>query len=198
VSSVSAGNCAAGGIYEDGSSLAQAFVVSERNGRWGRAREVPGSGALNAGGDAQVNSVSCTSAGNCAAGGVYEDGSSLAQAFVVSERNGRWGHALEVPGSETLNAGGLAQVKSVSCISAGNCAAGGLYTDGSSLSQAFVVSEQNGHWGQAIEVPGSGALNAGGSATVASVSCSPAGPCAAGGFYEDGSGAAQGFVVSRS
>jgi hypothetical protein len=51
----------------------------------GNAIEVPGLGALNAGGDAIVNSVSCAAAGNCAAGGSYKDGSGHIQAFVVSQ-----------------------------------------------------------------------------------------------------------------
>jgi hypothetical protein len=52
-----------------------------------------------------------------------------------------WGTAEEVPGTATLNQGGDAGAESVSCASAGNCTAGGYYTDGSSHSQAFVVSE---------------------------------------------------------
>jgi len=60
-------------------------VVSERNGTWGTAIEVPGSGALNAGGFAGVNSVSCRSAGKCAAGGTYTDGSGHIQAFVAGQ-----------------------------------------------------------------------------------------------------------------
>ena len=115
-------------------------MVSERNGTWGEAIEVPGSGALNAGGDASVGSVSCALAGNCAAGGSYADGSRRGQAFVVSERNGTWGKAIEVPGSGILNKGGSGEVRSVSCRSAGNCSAGGTYTDRSGRLQAFVVS----------------------------------------------------------
>jgi hypothetical protein len=85
--------------------------------------------------------VSCTSAGNCTAGGFYTDGSDHEQALVVSETNGTWGTAIEVPGSETLNAGGDARVASVSCRSAGRCAVGGTYTDGSGHTQAFVVNQ---------------------------------------------------------
>jgi hypothetical protein len=36
---------------------------------------VPGTSALNKGGDAEVNPVSCASAGRCAANGSYIDGS---------------------------------------------------------------------------------------------------------------------------
>jgi hypothetical protein len=60
-------------------------VVSETNGSWGKAVEVPGLGPLNKGGSAGVNSVSCRSAGRCAAGGLYTDGSGHFQAFVVSQ-----------------------------------------------------------------------------------------------------------------
>jgi len=197
VSCASAGNCAAGGDYADAHNHVQAFVVSERNGTWRTAIEVPGSGTLSKGAGAAVNSVSCASAGNCAAGGNYSDGHGHLQALLVNERNGSWGRAIEVPGSGTLNKGGNAQVTWVSCASAGNCAAGGSYVDGSHRQQALVVSERNGSWGRAIEVPGSGTLNKGGNALVASVSCGSAGNCAAGGGYTDGSGHPQGFVVSE-
>src|SRR5258706_487103 len=96
-----------------------------RAGTWRTAIEVPGSGALNKGGNAEVFSVSCASAGNCAAGGAYSDGSGHAQAFAVSERHGTWGTARQVPRSGALNKGGDAVVFSVSCASAGFCAAGG-------------------------------------------------------------------------
>ncbi len=91
-----------------------------------------------------------------------------------------------------------AEVTSVSCPSAGNCVAGGSYTNRTGHSQAFVASERHGVWGKAIEVPGSGALNKGGDAAVNSVSCPSAGECAAGGGYVGRSGTGQGFVVSRT
>ena len=75
----------------------QAFVADESGGTWGSAIEVPGTAALNAGGNAQAFSVSCPTAGNCAVGGYYTDGSSLSQAFVATERTGRWGNAFKVP-----------------------------------------------------------------------------------------------------
>src|SRR5215469_6088254 len=176
----SPGNCAAGGFYRDRSGHGQAFVVSERNGVWGKAIEVPGLGALNRQ-NAQVNSVSCGSAGNCAAVGSYADSRGFGQAFLVGERNGVWGKAIKVPGLAALEQGvGGSGVNSVSCVSAGACAAGGSYSNADSF-QAFVVGERNGVWGKAIEVPGSGALNAGGGGPVLpvapgnSVSCASAG-----------------------
>jgi len=45
-------------------------------------------------------------------------------------------------------------VSSVSCFSAGGCAAVGGYTDRHDHSCGFVVVERDGVWGAAIEVPG--------------------------------------------
>jgi hypothetical protein len=92
VSCASAGNCSASGstISVSGSTASgQAFVVNERNGTWGAAQVVPGSAALNTGGNAQVEQVSCALPGRCSAGG-YFTGFTLkagfrGQAFVVSE-----------------------------------------------------------------------------------------------------------------
>jgi hypothetical protein len=159
-------------------------------GTWGTAEAVPGLAALNTGGAAAVTSVSCASAGNCAAGGQYR-GSSAQQVFVVSQVNGRWGTAEEVPGIAALNTGGMADINSVSCASPGNCAAGGgyegpggYYAGPEEVSyQAFVVSQVNGRWGTAQEVPGTAALNTGEQAEIDSVSCTSPGNCAAGGYY---------------
>ena len=197
VSCASAGSCAAGGGYEDSHRHGQGFVAVERHGRWARAIEVPGLGALNKGGDAEVSSVSCGSAGSCAAGGDYKGRDGHQHGFVASEKNGRWGKAIEVPGLGALNKGGDAEVSSVSCGSAGSCAAGGDYKGGDGHQQGFVASEKNGRWGKAIEVPGLGALNKGGDAEVSSVSCGSAGSCAAGGDYTDGGGDGHGFVADE-
>jgi hypothetical protein len=200
VSCASVGNCAAGGsdsgpqpTFNDMS----AFVVDAKNGHWGKVREVPGLAALNEG-TPDLDSVSCASVGNCAAGGGYTDRSNNFQAFVVNEKNGTWGKAIKVPGLRALNTGGFADVYQVSCASPGNCAAGGGYTDRHHHSQGFAAVERNGRWGTAIEVPGLRALNTGGAAHVYSVSCAPAGTCAAGGSYRDRHGHHQGFVVSQT
>jgi hypothetical protein len=173
----SAGNCAAGGAYTDTGSNYHGFVAVEQNDQWGTAIEVPGLAALNTGGNAEVNSVSCGSAGSCVAGGYYT--SSGSRAFVAVAQNGTWGTAIPVPGLAALNTGGNAVVTSVSCGSAGSCVAGGSYRDSRRHMQVFVTSENNGVWHTAIYVPGLPALNAGGNASVAQVSCGSAGNCAA-------------------
>jgi hypothetical protein len=193
----SAGNCAAGGEYQDGSGFPQVFVADEVGGVWGQAFEVPGTAALNTVGSAYVFSVSCASAGNCSAGGDYDQDTNgpppNSRAFVVSEVDGTWGGAIEVPGTATD-----AAVGSVSCPSAGNCIAGGSYADSSGAVQTFVISEENGIWGEAIQIPGTAALNIGGSAGVGAVSCPPTGSCTVGGSYASSSSASQAFVASQN
>jgi hypothetical protein len=197
VSCASPGNCSAGGYYIDGSGNWQGFVVARKNGIWGKAQKVPGTGALNVGGVAQVFSVSCASAGNCSAGGYYEDAAFHSQAFVVTETGGTWGKAEQVPGT-ALNKAGTAEITSVSCAAAGNCSAGGDYTDSTGHQQAFVVQETSGIWRKAEEVPGTAALNKAGGATVTSVSCASAGNCSAGGYTDNGSDNPLAFVVNET
>lgn len=145
---------------------------------------MPGTVAMNVGGQAQVNSVSCASAGECTAGGSYKDGAGGFHAFVLSEQSGVWGTAIDVPGTAVLSpAPGYSTVNSVSCDAPGNCAVGGEYDDGSGGQQAFVVDETNGVWGTAIEVPGTAALNIAGHGSVSSVSCAGAGECVAVGYF---------------
>jgi hypothetical protein len=179
MSCAAAGYCTAAG-FSEGSGLS-GFVISERHGRWGRPVNEPGIGLW---------SVSCGSAGNCSGVGTNGDNQ---QGYMVSELHGRWGPPTVVPGLAALNTGDSAFVWQVSCASAGNCAAGGDYTESGNTQLAFVVSEKNGRWGTAIEVPGLAALETGGFAEVLSVSCASVGNCAAGGYYNGG----QGFVVGE-
>jgi hypothetical protein len=186
----SAGTCVAGGAYTDRGQQ-RAFVANERNARWAAAVNVLRTSGLNAA-QAQVTALSCADAGNCAAGGSYADGHGHNLVFVAGERNGRWGTAIEIPGTASLNAGGYPQVSSVSCPGAGNCAAGGWYVDGSGNRHAFIVTERNGRWGTAIEIPGTGARS-----WVNAVSCGRAGNCAADGGYIGNTGRVRPFVASE-
>jgi hypothetical protein len=197
VSCSAAGYCGAGGYYTDGSKHQQAFVVSEVRGTWHQAREAPGTAALNLRGSASVSTISCASPGNCVAGGSYKDPAGHVQAFVESEVRGAWRPARELRGTAGLNAGGSAQVVWVSCRSAGNCTAAGNYTDASRHSQVFVATEANGSWAPAEEIPGTGQLNAGGTANAAQVSCGSPGNCVAGGYYTDSQGSPRAFVADQ-
>jgi hypothetical protein len=195
VSCASAGNCSAGGFYTGDRHAPrdqQAFVVSEVNGVWGQAIPVPGLAALNTGYSAGVGPVSCGAAGNCSAGGTYEDSSLREHTFVVSEVNGVWGKAEQIPGTT-----GGAQLTALSCTSAGTCGAAGFGTT-ATAPPAFVASEVHGVWGQAEAVPGLAALDQGHNATVDGLSCTSAGTCSADGFYTDRAGDELAFVASEA
>jgi len=209
VSCSAPGDCSAGGAY--GSVFtSSAFVAEETDGVWGDASQVPGIASLNTGDYAAVDSVSCTGAGDCAAGGSYVVGKPSALAgdsepFVVDEQGGTWGDAREVPGLAVLNVGGHAQVNSVSCASTGNCAAGGVYAPNATAfgdpdSQAFVVNETNGTWAKAADIPGMSRSDASDSSLVTSVSCASVGDCSAGGAEDqsDSTNTSEAFVVDET
>jgi hypothetical protein len=143
VSCGSAGLCAAGGWYLNlkGRSRQQAWVARQTRGRWGRAEKVPGTAALNTGGNAEVTAVSCA-ASSCVAGGWYRAGSAVSsQAFLVSERRGAWHGVTQLPGVAALNTGDDAAVTSVSCAPSGWWTAVGDYTDAKTTeTRMFVVS----------------------------------------------------------
>ena len=163
------------------------------------------------GGDAELDSISCTSAGDCTAGGTYSPGGTDASgifpaldAFVVTERDGTWGKAIEVPGTAALNVGHSAGVSSVSCWSPGDCIAAGEYAPGGVASQGavdtavFVVTEKDGTWGSAAGLPGLAALNSGKQGSADAISCTAGGDCAVGGSYATASGQGQAFVADES
>ena len=83
-------------------------------------------------------------------------------------------------------------VKTISCWSPGNCAAGGSYYRASPLggdgaSHAFLAMERAGHWGRAFLVPGLDIISIayGAGASLTFVSCPSDGSCSAGGYYVD-------------
>ena len=197
VSCVSAGNCTGGGLYTSGTGAQQAFVLAQAGGKWHAAASLPGLPALNKGGYAEVSTISCTSSSACGAGGIYTDGGFNNTAFAVSRKNGAWGTSLKLGGINGLSAGPSVGIDQISCSSAGNCGAGGFYTDADDSQQAFVASEINGTWSAGEPVPGTTSLNTGLSALVASVSCRSKGNCTAGGLYTLASGPSVVFVVGE-
>ncbi len=192
VSCAAAGDCAATGFYQSLlTHRVQGFAVSESDGVWGKAAEIPGLGHLNSGGFAGAVTVSCASPGNCAAGGTYGDRGT--RAFVVAERHGAWGLATAVRGLLTLSRSEVAEINSVSCGAPGSCVAAG----DAGRDQGFTVTERNGVWGKAIPIPGLAALNRGQQPGVETVSCASTGNCAVGGAYQDHPDGSQAFVATE-
>jgi hypothetical protein len=194
----SPGNCVVGGSYRDAKGHTQAFVAAQSKGSWQKAAELRGTGALNAGGSAQVTAVSCPSAGNCSAGGFYTVAGGHLELFVAAERAGTWGKAIALPGLVSHNPGGGGQLYSLSCASAGNCSAGGYYLNAAFREFAFVDTEEAGHWGSVTEVPGLSKVSGGGDSGLSQLSCPAVSYCVGVGYGNGGGNAASAWYVRRT
>jgi len=195
ISCASPGDCSVGGNYTVGPlGIQTPFVDGEVNGKWGRAIEVPGTQVSDSNVVASVNSVACTSIGNCVAGGITTShvDSNNGVAFVVNEVHGRWGAAAIVPNTPTPKGNGvngnyppsMGQVDVISCQSFGNCSAGGIYSAEQSASKSsggvFMVSETNGSWQHAVLFP---AISTYDSPVLTALSCSSVGNCIGGAIF---------------
>jgi len=190
--------CAAVGFYAPSAGHVQAFTATMANGTWGPAVEVPGLAALNKGGEAEAQAVSCPTAGNCSVGGEYSASASSQQVFVVTEKNGTWGKAIEVPGTAAMNTGGDAFVVGVSCVAPGKCGIAGDYHTKNHSEGVWVASQKAGTWGKAGTIPGLSYLSTGGQAEVEGLSCATNGSCGLVGDYYTMNGSQQPFVASGS
>jgi hypothetical protein len=75
--------------------------------------------------DASVQSVSCSSVGNCTAGGIYVDSSGGSQGLLLTEKSGRWAAGAEASLPADATTVTDVGVLSVSCALAGDCRAVG-------------------------------------------------------------------------
>lgn len=204
ISCTANGDCVAVGIF--GEQQSEGFIAVETNSVWAPAMKVPGAASLGATGMV-FNALSCSSTGNCSAGGLYNTaqftgGSYLA--FVIDEVNGVWDSAEMVPGTGSVVAGSAAQVVTISCPSNGNCSLGGFTTDASGNDVAIVDDQVNGTWQSATTLNPDLSAYSTPQATISSISCGSAGNCVAGGFGWNGQGRYQdqiggaGFVVTEA
>jgi hypothetical protein len=138
VSCPAAGTCSAGGSYRvavGNSQQMYPFVVNETGGSWHTAKVVPGLAGLSTD-SAEVDSVSCASAGRCSASGLNGGDS-----FLVDESAGTWGTAHVVPPLARSRIGSETSLDSVSCVATGACTAGGSFLDASLHNVAFVIDK---------------------------------------------------------
>jgi hypothetical protein len=146
VSCGATGDCTAGGYvsgnFHGGPQAWDSFLVTERNGTWGKAHPVTGIPHGTKVSPSEVLSVSCATAASCSAGGYYDlNSNGNAVAFVLSERNGKWGRGMVVPG-QSLPVFYDAQVSWVSCPAAAQCTAAGDYFNRAVQEQVFVVGQR--------------------------------------------------------
>jgi hypothetical protein len=200
------GRCVATGAR----GLERAIVSTQMGRRWSSAVVNLPSNARQEGGQngsayPALRSVSCGSAGNCAAVGYYYGSDQATHALLVDETGGTWhaGTDVQLPSDATIvpapgagvSPGGL--LSSVSCPSAGSCTAVGSYTredltGGTYGDYPWVLEKSGGEWaapGQSLRLPddaptardyGSGASPFMG---FTGLSCPSAGNCTAIGGY---------------
>lgn len=176
----SSGNCVAGGFSSPARNYSRAVIVNEVSGRWGQVMLAPGVATLSKGHYAMVTSIACVRAGECTAVGTYTDGKSGPQTFGLIEDRGRWGTAVELPGTAALNKGAIGygawvNAPEVTCDTTNYCVAVGSTLTFNRYEGGFVAIEVNGTWQSATKVPGTLAQHA----NMTEVSCPSALRCTA-------------------
>jgi Fibronectin type III domain len=195
-----AGDCVSVGWYTDSSDNEQALLETESNGIWSAQQaNLPGSPSTQNSAFADLNSVSCTSVGNCVAIGQYDDSSGEQQGLLETESHGNWSASeLNLSQLPSVYSGNPAvELTSVACPAAGDCVAIGQYSDAADKQQGLIASENNGTW--TIHEADLSALvpfiNP--EVNLLQVSCASVGNCAAGGEYLDSSGNQQALLETE-
>lgn len=177
VSCPSAGNCVAVGSYSDTSGNTEPLIETETNGVWSAA-EAPLAG-LGTVVTAELQNISCPSAGNCTAVGDYSRG---AAALIETESDGVWtASAGPLPsGAAYLSFQGL------SCSSAANCVAVGSDQSVTSPGGAAILeTERNGNWTATTADLTNLSTSTSYPPDFEAVSCPTDGNCTAVGYYPD-------------
>jgi len=195
------GNCAAVGSYENGHGDIVAFVDNERGSHWLRAKVLAlPANALVREQNAEVRSVSCSSANTCSAIGTYQDNNPIGtrtEGFVANERSGKWGRARQIalPAS---NFNPFVSVSQIACSSSADCVGVGSFIDSNDVTEALVVNEVGGVWhrAQALTLPATASRFA--SASVTEVTCLKDSSCAAFGTFNATNGATEAMSAGES
>lgn len=172
-------------LFVTGGSATTSASTPAATQQWGKGVEavLPADAATGKKQIVSINSISCPSAGNCAAVGTYVDSSGSTQGLLVTESAGTWAAGAEaaLPADAATNP--QVYLDPVSCTSAGNCTAVGSYLDSSDTGQVLLLTETDGVWGTGVEaaLPANAVA---GDGSLSSVSCASPGNCSAVGAYE--------------
>jgi hypothetical protein len=199
VACFSAGNCVAVGSFSHDASNADALIVTEAHGKWGRGF-VPRPPANANGTITFMDAVACTPQGYCAAVGGYQDKAGHFRAMALAKPAGqRWQRALEITAPKGAAADPLTTANGIACTAIGKCVTVGYYRvpgPGSHI-QAFGAVLSGGSWHRAVRIsPPANALP-GDRAYLDGVSCR-SGTCIAVGGYYFGTNASRAMWVTES
>ena len=179
-------NCTATGYYQIAAG-AQALIVNEVNGVWTAVDPTPlPSGAGPQGSHRDVlQSVTCTSPGNCTAVGWYYNAGITDYGFLIDTSvNGVWSNQSVALPADAV-AGPDLWLYGVSCPSNDSCVAAGSY-DTVNGQTAVVLTQNGGTWtASAVALPSDAVPDSPGSVLNA-VHCASVGNCTAVGSYASG------------
>ena len=151
VSCTTVTDCTAVGTYNDASGATDAMVVTEVGGVWQQSVEMsapPGQGSFPPFHDfAELDAVSCATAGDCVATGdysIYTGNASYNVAMVATETDGAWQQAVRVQTPEP----GPSGLDGVSCASTAGCSAVGGYDGQTSQTDQAMAADITpaGYW----------------------------------------------------
>ncbi len=137
----SPGDCVLGGQYLDKSGHYQGFFANVVNGAPRRAQVLAlPAGAVQAGHNGGVVSISCPSAGDCVAGAAYLNAQNAYVALLATETNNVWSASTPVtlPGTATT-VGVAGGIYSVQCFTITTCQVSGSYQSGASRYDGFAL-----------------------------------------------------------
>ena len=142
VSCGSAGNCTAVGFFRNVDLGNEAFTMTSTDGDWGQATPAEFADEVqHTPPYANLNSVSCASAGYCTAAGVFANVDNNYESFTMTSTDGVWGQATPAEfADEVQNNSPDAAFNSVSCASAGNCTAVGVFANADGNYEAFTMT----------------------------------------------------------
>jgi hypothetical protein len=196
----SAGNCSAGGAFDDAAGNVQGLLLSEVKGIWKTPIKLLAPAGADKDPGLTINALSCGSAGNCAAVGSYYDTHGNLQSLVANEVGGAWKKAEEVALPGTHPNVQLSEIHSVDCWSPGNCSAIGSYLDDAQptgRAEGLEVNEVKGVWARAQETKVPANANVNPYVAINQVTCPHSGDCVAVGSYISNSNATEGIVITE-
>ena len=173
-------------------------ALASANANWGAGVEAGAPANASPTPQVALTSVSCPSAGNCAAGGRYFDSSGHSQGLLQSQSSGAWAAGIEAPLPANAGANPATEINSVSCASEGDCSAVANYRDSSNNRQGVLWTESSGAWATGVGASLPADAPSQPFVSFSSVSCASAGDCSAVGGYVDGSGSFQGLLMTET
>lgn len=192
----SAGNCTAIGMYtsSQGNAAGQrGLLLDESNGVWS-ATPAPLPGDAGTNNQLRLSSLACSSAGNCAVVGTYDDGSAVRHWLVLTEGGGTWtADAPQLPGSIALG-----PLNSVTCPNAAKCVAVGDVHEAAHVPEGLVFmwsrAVLNRQWSVLETVLPS---DSPGLLDLSAITClGTMAHCSATGLFEDGASTSQGLIAT--